>query len=171
MVQTAGVFGLLRASLFEMLLKPAPLRETFQAQEMERLLAGGRWALSRADALSFPSCPPLTLSAAPPGVGQPQQSPLALAAHVASPLPTTWNPGSRALERTAEERPQAPAQYHLANGSPEPYLATLTPETSGPTRAGSGISHRPPVCTVSVRLVCFQGSTPVGTAVTCLLQV
>lgn len=78
-----------------------------------------------------------------------------------SSLPTTWNPGSGIQERTAEERPQAPAQNHLADGSP----ATLPLGTSWPTRAGS-ISHCSAPCTPSDRLVCSQGCTPVGTAVT-----
>lgn len=87
-----------------------------------------------------------------------------------SSLPTTWNPGSGDQERTAKERPQAPAQDHLADGSPVSYLATLPLGTSWPTRAGS-ISHSSVPCTLSDRLVCFQGCTPVGTAVTFQPQV
>lgn len=49
-----------------------------------------------------------------------------------SSLPTAWNPGSGDPERTAKESPQAPAQNHLADGSPVSYPAPLPWSPHGP---------------------------------------
>lgn len=87
-----------------------------------------------------------------------------------SSLPTAWNPGSGDPERTAKESSQAPAQNHLADGSPVSYPAPLPLVTPWTTRAGS-VSYCSAPCTLSDRLVCFQGRTAVGTAGTFQPQV
>lgn len=112
----------------------------------------------------------LILSRSPAWGWQAPGTPLAPGPPGPSSLPATWNPGSGDQERTAKERPQAPAQNHLADGSPVSHLPTLPLGTSWPTRAGSD-THRSAPCTLPHRLVGFQGCTLVGTAVTFQPQV